>query len=66
MDVTNISSVASAVSAQKLAQAGTEGEVKVAKKQMDQQAQVAATLIESATVPQQSNRPDRGNLLAIA
>lgn len=66
MDVTNISSVAAAVSANKLAQAGAESGVKVAKKQSDQQAQVAATLIGSATQPQQPDRPDRGKLLAVA
>ena len=66
MDVSNISSVASSVSASKLAQAGTESQVRVAKKQSDQQAQVAATIIGSATEPQQTSRSDRGKLLAIA
>lgn len=66
MDVTNISSVATSVSANKLAQAGAENQVKLARKQSDQEAQVAATLIGSATAPEPSQRSDRGRLLAVA
>ncbi len=62
MDVSGISSVASTISVQKSFEAQSEAQVTLIAKQSDQQEQVASTLIQSAA-PQ---RPDKGNLIAVA
>lgn len=65
MDVSGISSIASAISTQKTVEASSEAQVALVKKQSDQQEQVASTLIQSAA-PAAVARPDKGTLLAIA
>lgn len=67
MDVTSISSFASSISSQKSAQASTEAQVKLVKKQSDQNAQVAGDIIQAATSEGDiRERLGQGKLLAVA
>ena len=68
MDVSDISSVGSAVSASRQAQAGAEVQVRVQKKQVEQEGEVAATLIESAaeTPTSDGSQAGKGRLIGIA
>ena len=66
MDVTSISSFASSISSQKSAQASTEAQTRLIKKQSDQDAQVAGTIIQAATGGSTSERTGQGKLLAVA
>jgi hypothetical protein len=67
MDVTGISSLASSISSQKSAQASTEAQVKLVKKQSDQSAQVAGGIIQAATSEVDTRgQLGQGRLLAVA
>jgi hypothetical protein len=67
MDVTGISSFASSISSQKSAQASTEAQVKLVKKQSDQNAQVAGGIIQAATSEVDTREQlGQGRLLAVA
>jgi hypothetical protein len=67
MDVSGISTLASSISSQKSAQASTEAQVKLVKKQSDQDAKVAGGIIEAATSQVDTReRLGQGRLLAVA
>ncbi len=67
MDVSSISSFASSISSQKSTQASTEAQVKLVKKQSDQNAQVAGGIIQAATSEGDTReRLGQGKLLAVA
>ena len=66
MDVGNISSLSSAISQNRLTQVQSESQVRVLKKQNQQQQEVAATILESTRTQDAADIPEKGKLLAVA